>query len=379
MRLSLLGPGAGNTPHRLVALQAFLAGWAHGDAKNMVERHPGWPAKLTSATVASRTLVAKGRVLMALGHLTTQLETQFPLVELVDVLSKPARTVVAKSGISAGGLVLVPTTTVVKAVPRANRDMLDQIDTVEVVLRPPDAEHVYFLCPATAPENVSPLWCVRSTVEASEANVVWAKYVVTAVVSADFVGGGLVPNHVPRVALPRLAAGTASGRSAASGAAVAGAASGQSAATSKTGQAQAQGKQAGKAKSKAEGKGKADGRAQGKRAAKAKAKAGSKGQIAKAKAEGKGKSNPKDDAEEEDDEEGEEEEEEEEKPVDGNEEVASELVISIPVLICSRYVAPGEALLVHKAAGIKRAKKDEPAPITMARVAKARAKATATR
>ena len=173
------------------ALAEFTANWELITARDVIEAHPGWPAKYTAASDVFRALVAKGKILMAAGALVEHVDKLCRPASRLSVLSKPSRAVVAKEKLEIGGLVLTPTTTSLKNVPLSDaraRENLEASAAVEVTFRPADTADAYYLLPAASAESVAPMWCVGTTTEETQANMTWAKYVVQALVAPDFVG-----------------------------------------------------------------------------------------------------------------------------------------------------------------------------------------------
>jgi hypothetical protein len=183
---------AASSPKQItVLMDVFLAKWSLCDLKKFVEKHPGWPDCYTGSLLSTAQTFQKGMVLAALGSLSRHLDKHHPIRAKIDVLSKPTRKVIATVDICVGGLVLAPVTQGLKAFARADLDERradPPTGGVEVTFQPADEQTAYWLTPSTASDNVSPLFCVGTTTEPTEATMEWRKYVVQQVCGVDFVG-----------------------------------------------------------------------------------------------------------------------------------------------------------------------------------------------
>lgn len=169
-----------------VALAEFLRTWGPGSAKEVNEKHPGWPQCRPLLTEAGVVLFSKARALAALGFVTQMVDDTLDPVSKVTVYHRPCKKVLASALLPTGGLVLVPESTTVKAAPRPAP--LTDSAAVEVSFVPADPRRQFLLQPCTQQDSVAALWCVQGTENANEANMVWAKYSVLGVFGVDFHG-----------------------------------------------------------------------------------------------------------------------------------------------------------------------------------------------
>ena len=172
-----------------VNVQEFLRHWVLADAKEIVELHPGWPASRCSQTTLSKTLRAKGQIFAALGCITELMDEVASAVDKVSVHVKPIRRVLSKGSQGLGQLHLVPETTNIKVMTNQEYEATSRDDAaalIEVTLEPPCLGHRFFLIGVTGPENMSPAWCVRTTVNDDEATCRWTTVSVQMFLGLDF-------------------------------------------------------------------------------------------------------------------------------------------------------------------------------------------------
>jgi hypothetical protein len=172
-----------------VNVQEFLQHWVLADAKDIVELHPGWPAFRCSQTTLSQTLRAKGQILAAMGCITELIDEVASAVGKVAVHVKPIRRVLSTGSQGLGQLHLVPETTNIKVMTNQEYEATSRDDAaalIEVTLEPPCLGHRFFLIGVTGPENMSPVWCVRTTVNDDEATCRWTTVSVQMLLGLDF-------------------------------------------------------------------------------------------------------------------------------------------------------------------------------------------------
>ena len=138
--------------------------------------------------VATRVLLAKGRVLAALGVLGDHVESHFRPAEAVQILQKPIRSVLAAMDFAPGELLLAPDTNNVQAIATSEYSEEASRQALRVAFQPPHPSHVFLLNPCAANDNVSACWCVAGTEDADKANMCWDECVVQTVTGLDFLG-----------------------------------------------------------------------------------------------------------------------------------------------------------------------------------------------
>ena len=148
-------PVVTDQPPEIVEVPNFLKNFMPAEAKDVVERHPGWPRARCSHVVAGKTLRAKGTILTALGALGELLDEAAPMGKILEVHTKPLRRVVTTCSLQVAGIQLVPETMSVKSL--TDKEFADlspdeATRLLEVVLTPPCQGHRFFLASATGNE-----------------------------------------------------------------------------------------------------------------------------------------------------------------------------------------------------------------------------------
>ena len=172
-----------------VPLGEFLKDWSKADRRKELKAHPGWPHNRTVVTSQARAMFAKGAIFTAIGAATYNIEKHFPTTDKIESWATPQKKVLAAVTLEPGDLVLAPDTTKVKAVKKTD----DMPDLPEAVLRPNDTDYRFFLASSSDEQDLSPLWCISTTEQEDEANMVWQKVLVTTNCGVDFVGLVKVP------------------------------------------------------------------------------------------------------------------------------------------------------------------------------------------
>lgn len=171
---------------KVVPIEDFLTGWTPADAASLREEHAGWPDKRFAVSSAVVPIMAKARILMALGQLSAAMDQANKPSDKIVVLTKPRRSVEAKEDLPAGSLILVPETSNVygwrEGAPKPAEG------AVAVELEPAPAEWNFFLTPATSTEAMSPYWSIASTTDDASINMVPAKFLMTLMWAHDYVG-----------------------------------------------------------------------------------------------------------------------------------------------------------------------------------------------
>jgi hypothetical protein len=171
---------------RKVDVHVFLAGWEHRDPKDFVQLHAGWPAGRPSSQATVKSLIRRGAIHASLGSL---IETaDYEVENRVTIYVKPTRKVEASRDAGVGQLVLLPETNSVKSKLRSNFLAEEHKNAVEVEFEPAELENQYFLMPCTGSSCCAPLWCVGTTDEPLDANMVWATAKVQMLTGHDFYG-----------------------------------------------------------------------------------------------------------------------------------------------------------------------------------------------
>ena len=176
----------GDWQSKVVPIADFLAGWEAVDPASIREEHPGWPLKRWPKAPAAEPLMAKARILMAIGQLSEALDTATKPEEKLVVLTKPRRCVEAKEDLPVGSVILVPETSNIYAA-RAGAPE-PALGAVPVELQPGPTEWTFYLQPAAGTEAMSPYWYVASTADERACNMVPAKYLMTLMWAHDYVG-----------------------------------------------------------------------------------------------------------------------------------------------------------------------------------------------
>jgi len=156
-------------------------------AADIVELHPGWPAKRPFSVEAGRALHRRSTIVAALGHLASLPEVA--VETSVKVFSKPRR-VEACDSFKAGGLVLFPETTAVKSHKAA--EIVEESPLQEVTFVPADEGFRHFLQPAVSAEAVAPYWLVGHTESPAQANMELQHVVVQGLLAHDYFPQGCV-------------------------------------------------------------------------------------------------------------------------------------------------------------------------------------------
>ena len=161
--------------------------WSLKDPKSVEEVHPAWPESRVIQTKVAQTMIVKGQILAAVGHLASAVDLNFKHPACLTVYSKPVRAVKMNSNVPVGGLVLFPDSVNVKVA--FDLSSLDASAAVRVTVEPnPLPDQYYFLAAATATDLMSPLWCAQTTTEEGDANMTWSKYEVQSVTGFDYIG-----------------------------------------------------------------------------------------------------------------------------------------------------------------------------------------------
>ena len=161
-----------------VEVAAFVKTWSLKDPKSVEEVHPAWPESRVIQTKVAQTMIVKGQILAAVGHLASAVDLNFKHPACLTVYSKPVRAVKMNSNVPVGGLVLSPDSVNVKVT--SDLSSFDASAAVRVTVEPnPLPDQYYFLAAATATDLMSPLWCAQTTTEEGDANMTWSKYEVS--------------------------------------------------------------------------------------------------------------------------------------------------------------------------------------------------------
>ena len=170
-----------------VEVAAFVKTWSLKDPKSVEEVHPAWPESRVIQTKVAQTMIVKGQILAAVGHLASAVDLNFKHPACLTVYSKPVRAVKMNSNVPVGGLVLSPDSVNVKVT--SDLSSFDASAAVRVTVEPnPLPDQYDFLAAATATDMMSPLWCVQTTTEEGDANMTWSKYEVQSVTGFDYIG-----------------------------------------------------------------------------------------------------------------------------------------------------------------------------------------------
>jgi hypothetical protein len=200
IRLTKASDGA---PAFELALAAFLAGCTPASAKDLEEKHEGWPQHRAGTADASKNLATRGAVFAALHSAVGSLQSKFAAQDCLELWSKPVRTVKVTAPVAKGGLVLLPETSAMKCV--GIQDAVPEL-AAEVFVHPGRAERV-FLLPALSSTSVAPYWAVRSTDDPAKANVVVSEASVQVLMGLDFTGPTQpFPSEAEAVPAPKGAA-----------------------------------------------------------------------------------------------------------------------------------------------------------------------------
>ena len=179
------------TECKKVPLDVFLATWIGRNKNELAQNHTGWPEHRTVSGTSWKGLILKGRMIMALGVVGELVESTFQPGRKVNIVVKPRRKVESLADFGVGEIVLSPDTTSIKILESKAASSHD-VTMVTLNTVPEELAKTHVLAPQTLEKNVSPLWFVEATDDASQVNMEWGAYLVTGHLGADYVGAGNV-------------------------------------------------------------------------------------------------------------------------------------------------------------------------------------------
>ena len=172
-----------------VSLDVFLETWKGVNKNEIAQNHTGWPEHRTVSGTSWKGLILKGRMIMALGVVGELVESTFQPGRKVNIVVKPRRKVESLADFGVGEIVLSPDTTSIRILESKAASSHD-VTMVTLNTVPEELAKTHVLAPQTLEKNVSALWFVEATDDASQVNMEWGAYLVTGHLGADYVGEG---------------------------------------------------------------------------------------------------------------------------------------------------------------------------------------------
>ena len=158
-------------------LGSFVGCFRKGKESEGVAKHPGWPANRPHAMH-----IAKCQIASALAFCSTH-DTN---VDIIEVFSKPTRTVKVLAHVAKGSLVMVPESLkishVVDPAPVPHGAQVIGLGLVCELL----ADTVFFVTPCFTDDFVCSTWAVKTTTDQAKANMAWESADVTQVSVAEW-------------------------------------------------------------------------------------------------------------------------------------------------------------------------------------------------
>ena len=171
-----------------VSASSFLRIAKQVVSRDMVVKHPAWPASRASRLHSTKEHIVRGRVWAAMECLMSAVDDE--VESLVQVWCKPRKSVSVKVAVETGRLRLAPEPTSVKIVDASgssgNGDPAPGLVEVTVSDSPLDAaRYRVYLASSGGDSAVSPFWCVEHVANPEEANMTLVWYKISSVSGMD--------------------------------------------------------------------------------------------------------------------------------------------------------------------------------------------------
>ena len=179
-----VGEGASQT----ASASSFLKVAKQVQTRDLVVKHPAWPASRASRSQSAKENIVRGRVWAAMECLMAAMEGE--VEKTLQIYCKPKKSVSTQVVVHAGMLRLAPEPTSVKILEASllSADEEQPPGLVEVTLTksPLDpAQHRVFLASSGGDSAVSPFWCVEHVTSEDDANMTLVWYKVSSVAGID--------------------------------------------------------------------------------------------------------------------------------------------------------------------------------------------------